>query len=75
MDTYMVTLADRETGQDQRILVRTNNPDNMQEWIDAKSGDFQPPLKFASPRVIGVRKLPMKRPHKTVLTTAVKVPA
>lgn len=70
MDTYLVTLADRDTGADQRVLVQDKNPDrDWQEWVD--SATFEPPLTISNPRVMHVHKLRIKRPHKTVLPVAV----
>lgn len=66
MDVYMVTLADRD-GKDQRVLVKVpadNTEDDVREFI------LRPGLKavdgrevtLESPRVIGIRKLAIKRP-------------
>lgn len=61
MNTYLVTLADRNTGQDQRILVQSSNSEGMQEFID--SDEIKPTLKLASPVVIAVHQLRVKRPY------------
>lgn len=75
MNTFLVTLCDRDTGQDQRILVRTDDPTNMQEWIDASLDTLQPPLILSSPVVLSVRELKIKRPPRhTTMTTVEKVP-
>ncbi|QIG58319.1 hypothetical protein SEA_SKOG_167 [Gordonia phage Skog] len=54
--TYLVTLIDRETGQDQRILVRSENADGMQEFVDTLTD-----LEIDAPVVMGVRELAVKR--------------
>lgn len=70
MDTYMVTLANAD-GEDQRVLVTDKNPDrDWQEWVDTAT--FNPPLRIANPRVMGVHKLRVKHtPHNTVMPVAV----
>lgn len=74
MDTYLVRLADPETGEGQQVLVQDRNPDrDWQEWIDSCAHAFQPPLKIANPKVMYVQKLHMKRPVRTVLPQAVAV--
>lgn len=57
MYTYMVTLIDKETGKDQRILVRSTCSDGMQEFVDSLDD-----LKLDSPVVVDVRQLANKRP-------------
>lgn len=75
MITYLVRLADRTTGEGQRILVYDKNPDlDMQSWIDTNKGDFVPPLLIDDPVVMTVHELKIKRPvGKTALSTATKV--
>lgn len=60
MNTYLVTLADRSTGEDQRILVQSENDDNMQEFVD--SPEVRPTLRLADPVVIAIHRLRVKRP-------------
>jgi len=55
--TYLVTLADRESGKDQRILVQSECSDGMQEFVDTLSD-----LTINNPVVINVAELPIKRP-------------
>ncbi|AEL97782.1 hypothetical protein SEA_FLUDD_112 [Mycobacterium phage Fludd] len=82
MNTYLVRLADRHTGEGQRILVQDRNPstdpatalDDMQRWVDAHKESFDPPLQIADPMVIDIHLLKMKRPARTVLPTATRVP-
>lgn len=70
MDVYLVTLADREGGAGQRVLVQDKNPDlDWQDWID--SATFDPPLTISNPVVVNAHKLRIKRPHKTVFPVAV----
>lgn len=70
MDTYMVTLADRQTGEDQRVLVEDRNPNrDWQEWVD--NATFQPPLKLREPVVMQVRRLRVKHmPRNTLMPVA-----
>lgn len=71
MDAYLVTLVDRETGDDQRVIVYDRNPGrDWQEWIDTQGHTLVPALTIANPVVIGARRLPIKRPVHTVLPTA-----
>ena len=65
MNTYLVTLADRNTGEDQRILVQSADSNNMQEFIT--SAEVLPTLHLADPVVIAIHQLRVKRPHRTVL--------
>lgn len=60
MNTYLVTLADRNTGEDQRILVQSENDENMQEFIE--SSEVRPTLRLADPVVIAIHRLRIKRP-------------
>ena len=72
--TYLVRLAEPETGKDQRVLVRDMNPDrDWQEWIDSAAASFDPPLAISNPRVMHVQRLPMKRLPKTTLPQAIAV--
>lgn len=74
MDTYLVRLADRETGEGQMVLVQDKNPDrDWQEWVDNRSASFDPPLTVSNPRVMHVQRLHLKRPVKTVLPAATAV--
>lgn len=60
MNTYLVTLADRNTGKDQRILVQSLSSDNMQEFVD--SDQVRPTLSLADPVVVAIHQLRVKRP-------------
>lgn len=71
MNTYLVTLADRHTGRDQRILVRSDNDDDMQSFVE--SDQVRPALRLEDPVVIAVHRLRVRRPvSKTVLTNLVR---
>lgn len=70
MNTYLVTLADRNTGEDQRILVQSTTDDGMQEFVT--SAAILPTLKLADPVVIAIHQLRVKRPHKTNLPSLVR---
>ncbi|AON96873.1 hypothetical protein BI081_gp234 [Mycobacterium phage Tonenili] len=80
MNTYLVRLADRHTGEGQRILVQDRNPsadpatalDDMQHWVDSHKGLFDPPLAIDDPVVIDMHLLKIKRPARTVLPTATR---
>jgi len=67
MHTYLVTLADRETGKDQRILVHSANDQGMQEFVT--SDTVLPSLNLDDPVVIAVHRLNIKRSYKTVMAT------
>ena len=72
MNTYLVTLADRVTGKDQRILVQSKCSDNMQEFID--SDEVKPTLNLREPVVIAIHQLRVKRPPAhTVMPVVHKV--
>lgn len=71
MNTYLVTLADRNTGADQRILVQSSSDDNMQDFV--VSDAVLPTLSLADPVVIAIHQLRVKRPyHNTVLPSLVR---
>ena len=71
MNTYLVTLADRNTGKDQRILVQSTTDDNMQEFV--VSDAVLPTLALTDPVVIAVHQLRIKRPyHNTVMPSLVR---
>lgn len=71
MNTYLVTLADRNTGADQRILVQSADSDNMQEFVT--SDEVLPTLTLADPVVIAIHQLRIKRPYRnTVLPSLVR---
>lgn len=73
MDTYLVTLADPASGEDQRVLVQDRNPErDWQEWVNTAS--FDPPLTIVNPRVVHVHKLRIKRPiGRTLMPQATAV--
>lgn len=60
MNTYLVTLADRVTGKDQRILVQSKSSDDMQDFIE--SDQVKPTLSLEEPVVIAIHQLRVKRP-------------
>jgi hypothetical protein len=64
MNTYLVTLADRSTGKDQRILVQSVDSNNMQEFVESDA--VRPTLSVNDPVVIAVHQLRVNRPHRTV---------
>lgn len=71
MNTYLVTLADRSTGKDQRILVQSKTDENMQEFVE--SSEVLPTLQIAEPVVIAIHKLAIKRPPaNTVMPSLVR---
>lgn len=73
MDTYLVTLADPASGEDQRVLVQDRNPDrDWQEWVN--TAHFEPPLTISNPKVMHVHKLKVKRPvGRTLMPQATAV--
>jgi hypothetical protein len=70
MNTYLVTLASRSTGEDQRILVQSATDRNMQEFVT--SDEVLPTLKLVDPVVIAIHQLKIKRPHRTTLASLVR---
>lgn len=70
MNTYLVTLADRSTGKDQRILVQSADSNNMQEFVESDA--VRPTLLVNDPVVIAVHQLRVSRPHRTVFPTLEK---
>lgn len=76
MDTYMVTLADRE-GRDQRVLVSAPAGDTVEAIHDFITDPAVRGTKgeavMPDARVIGIRKLHIKRPPtRTVMPTVQK---
>ena len=70
VNTYMVRLADLDTHEEQRILVRSACEDGMQEFVDSiKDHPSWPQLTLATPRVVpgGIRKLEIR--HRAPRTT------
>lgn len=79
MDTYMVTLADQD-GRDQRVIVRApkgDSPEAIHDFIlDPAARGTKGETVLANARVIGIRKLHIKRPVRgTVMTEMDKVTA
>jgi hypothetical protein len=70
MNTYLVTLADRSTGKDQRILVKSVDSNNMQEFVESDA--VRPTLSVDDPIVIAVHQLRITRQHRTVFPTLEK---
>lgn len=71
MNTYLVTLADRKTGKDQRILVQSENDARMQEFVE--SDEVRPTLLVTEPVVIAIHQLRIKRPlPKTTLPSLIR---
>lgn len=71
MNTYLVTLADRSTGEDQRILVQSETDNDMQDFID--SDKVRPTLKIGEPVVIAIHQLRIKRPPvRTVMPSLIR---
>lgn len=71
MNTYLVTLADRNTGEDQRILVQSKTDENMQEFVE--SDKVRPTLQLQDPVVIAIHQLRIKRPPaQTVMPSLVR---
>ena len=78
MDTYMVTLADRD-GRNQRVLVSApagNTPESIHDYItDPAVRGTKGETVLPNSRVIGIRKLHIKRPVLGTVMTEVRVPA
>ena len=54
MHSYLVTLADRITGAQQRIIVQSDCSHGMQEYIDAQVAEGNAAITLAHPVVIDV---------------------
>lgn len=78
---WLVSLADRETGADQRILVTApsvDTEDDVRDFVMRPNltGTKGETITLAHPVVIGVRKLAVKRPPRnTTMAEVTKVPA
>lgn len=71
MNTYLVTLADRNTGGHQRILVQSTTDEGMQAFVD--SAEVRDTLNVSEPVVIAVHQLRVKRPARgTVMPSLVR---
>ena len=76
MDTYMVTLCDRE-GRDQRVIVSAPEGDTPEDianfFLDPATRGTKGETVLPNARVIGVRKLRIKRPMRgTVMPIVTK---
>jgi hypothetical protein len=54
MHSYLVTLVDRLTGQHQRVIVHSDCPHGMQEYIDRQVNRGDPEIHLANPVVIDI---------------------
>ena len=71
MNTYLVTLADRNTGKQQRILVQSTTDEGMEEFVN--SDGVLPTLELDEPAVVAIHRLRVKRPARgTVLPSLVR---
>lgn len=71
MNTYLVTLADRNTGRDQRILVQSDNDEGMQDFVESEP--VLSTLLLKNPVVIAIHQLRVSRPpRRTNLTSLQK---
>lgn len=76
METYMVTLADHE-GRDQRVIVCAPSGDSIEDIhdfiLDPTVRGTKGEAVLPNARVIGIRKLHIKRPVRgTVMPTVTK---
>jgi len=74
---WLVTLADRYTKADQRVLVTAPPTDTEKDVCDFVlrpdvTGTKGETITLENPVVIGARKLAIKRPHATNLTAVTK---
>lgn len=77
MDIWMVSLADRVTGHDQRVLVtvpHTDTEEDVREFVlrPGLTGTKGETIALENPVVIGLRKLPIKRPLRNITMTQVE---
>lgn len=71
MNTYLVTLADRRTGKQQRILVQSTTEEGMEGFVN--SPEVLPTLELDDPMVMAIHRLRVKRPARgTVLPHLVR---
>lgn len=71
MNTYLVTLADRTTGKDQRILVQSADDKNMQEFVSSE--EVRSCLSISEPVVISIHRLRIRRPApRTTLPSLIR---
>jgi hypothetical protein len=54
MHSYLVTLVDRITGEHQQVIVRSDCPHGMQEYIDQQIGEGNLPIRLNNPVVIDI---------------------
>ena len=65
LNNYLVTLADRNTGEHQQVIVRSECPHGMQAYIDQEVIDGNLGIRLENPVVIDIddrvaRHIPMK---------------
>lgn len=63
--SYLVTLADRYTGEHQQIIVRSECPHGMQAYIDQEVRNKSTAIRLDSPIVIDIdertaRRIPVR---------------
>jgi hypothetical protein len=59
--SYLVTLADRYTGEHQQIIVRSECPHGMQAYIDQEVRDKSTAIRLDSPIVIDIDERTARR--------------
>lgn len=59
--SYLVTLADRYTGEHQQIIVRSECPHGMQAYIDQEVREKSPAIRLDNPVVIEIDERTARR--------------
>jgi hypothetical protein len=59
--SYLVTLADRYTGEHQQIIVRSECPHGMQAYIDQEVREKSSAIRLDSPVVIDIDERTARR--------------
>lgn len=67
MHSYLVTMVDRITGEHQRIIVQSDCPHGMQEYIDRQVSKGNSDIRLPNPVVIDIddrtaRHIPLRHP-------------
>lgn len=67
MQNYLVTMVDRVTGRHQRVIVQSDCPHGMQEYIDHLVTEGSTEIRLAHPVVIYIddrtaRHIPLRHP-------------
>lgn len=67
MHNYLVTIVDRVTGEQQQVIVQSDCPHGMQEYIDSQIAGGSADIGLAHPVVVDIderkaRHIPLRHP-------------